>query len=131
MRGSVEKFDPGVKTELKKLSVLALIAPSARPVLLSNERIRPLRAVMNWVGPTAPIVSGGQPEQSLKLAAVKLIVELTVCCPSGEIGEPEGVRTAGAALAAGRALDAGGSRRGATWRTWARPAWTRSRAMIW
>src|SRR5262245_56486914 len=84
MRGSVVKFNPGVITELKNESVSVSMPPSAVPVVLLNERTRPLRAMMNCVGPTAPMVSGGQPEQSLKFAAVKLRFELTVWAARGD-----------------------------------------------
>src|ERR1700682_5726827 len=33
--------------------------PSAAPVVLLNDLIRPLTMTMNWLGPTAPLVSGG------------------------------------------------------------------------
>src|ERR1041385_2912667 len=82
MRGSVVKFKPDVITDAKNASVPTLMPPSARPVALLNERTRPLSATMNCLGPNAPIVSGGQPEQSAKPAAVKF--EFTVCAASGE-----------------------------------------------
>src|SRR5438552_9093550 len=77
----------GVITELKKLSVVVLRTPSAPPVLLLNVRTLPLMTTRNWVGPTAPIESGGNPLASASVAAVKL--NPTVC-ESGEIGEPGG-----------------------------------------
>src|SRR6266576_680742 len=50
----------GVSTELKKTSLLTLIPPSAKPVLLLKLRIRPLSATMNWLRPIAPMESGGK-----------------------------------------------------------------------
>src|SRR5437879_5869716 len=84
MRGSEEKLLAvgGVITELNKESLETLMAASAAPLVLLNERTRPLRAMMNCDGPAAPIVSGGKPEQSGKVAAVKF-TELTVCGANG------------------------------------------------
>jgi len=128
MRGSVVKFEPGVRTELKNESVPTLMALSATPVALLNERTRPLRAIMNCVGPTAPIVSGGQPEQSLNVAAVKFTVGLTVCCPYGVTAAGAGERRG--LLVEATALAGGSTCRGVTRRTLAcGPRW-RSRAMI-
>ena len=80
MRGSVEKLLPagGVITDWKNVSVVTLIAPSATPLVLLNERMRPFSAIINCVGPIVPIVSGGQPEQSLNVAAVKFKFEFSV-----------------------------------------------------
>src|SRR3989442_2389059 len=79
MRGSLVKlFDTGgVIADAKKTSVSTLSTPSATPVVLLKLRIRPLSAMMNWVGPTVPIVSGGKALVSKSVAAVKLIP--TVC----------------------------------------------------
>src|SRR5205085_4906379 len=49
----------GVTTEAKNTSESALITPSATPVVLLNVRSLPFRKTTNWVGPTVPIVSGG------------------------------------------------------------------------
>ena len=59
----------GVITELKNESVVKFRTLSFTPVALLKERRRPLRAMMNCDGPTAPMVSGGKPEQSDKVAA--------------------------------------------------------------
>src|SRR6266481_4670510 len=71
MRGSEEKFFVigGVITEVKNESLVTFMALSLPPVALMKERIRPLRLIMNWVGPADPMVSGGKPEHSGKDAA--------------------------------------------------------------
>src|SRR5436309_9153294 len=76
----------GVITELKKLSVVVLSTPSAAPVLLLRVRTRPLMTTRNWFGPTAPIESGGNPLESARVAAVKLIP--SVCALAGGGGGP-------------------------------------------
>src|SRR6266403_5468896 len=127
MRGSVVKFKPGVITELKKESVPVSIPPSATPVALLNERMRPMRAMTNWVGPTAPIVSGGHPEQSLKLAAVKLRVGLTVWAL-----RDAAVAATDANSPVEPSHEADGARyRGAGWRPCGWRLRIRSQAMIW
>ena len=52
-------FVRGVMTLLKKTSGSASRTPSVRPVFLSKLRSRPLTRMMNWVGPAAPMESGG------------------------------------------------------------------------
>lgn len=61
---------------MKKLSVVVSSAPSTAPVLLLNVRIRPLTPTRNWVGPAAPIESGGMSPESLKVAPRKFVVTL-------------------------------------------------------
>src|SRR5512137_1448522 len=112
MRGSVVKFEPVVITELKNESVVVLMALSATPVALLNERSRPLRAMMNCVGPTAPIVSGGQPEQSKYVAAVKFSVGLTVWALRGDA--TAGASASGAGLVEVASPEGGRKNRGAT-----------------
>src|SRR5512143_2330806 len=51
---------PLERTVAKKLSVVAFRKPSATPVALLYDRIRPLTTAMNCVGPAAPIESGGK-----------------------------------------------------------------------
>src|SRR5437016_1978413 len=77
MRGSDVKFKPGlttgVITEAKKTSESALSAPSATPVVLLNERNRPVTANMYCHGPTAPLGSGGNGPSSVSVAAGKVM----------------------------------------------------------
>src|ERR1019366_4699882 len=125
MRGSVATFDPGVITELKNESVVVSMALSATPVVLLNERTRPLSAITNCVGPTVPIVSGGQPSQSLKVAAVKLSVGLTLCAFKGDALTGDGAATlVEVPTSAGDATN-----RGTTRRAFDRAGWSRSRAL--
>lgn len=51
--------DSGVMTDEKNTSVSTFMTPSATPVALLNDRIRPFTSIMNWDGPAAPIESGG------------------------------------------------------------------------
>src|SRR5205814_6592754 len=75
MRGSLVKlFDAGgVITDWKKTSLSKFSTPSATPVFLLKLRMRPLSAIMNCVGPTVPIVSGGKALVSASVAARKLV----------------------------------------------------------
>ena len=62
----------GVSTEEKKVSRVAFSWPTA-PALL-NTRMRPLTPPRNWVGPTAPMLSGGTNwESAASVAPVKLL----------------------------------------------------------
>ena len=71
MRGSLVL---SLRTELKKTSGSTFSAPSASPVVLLKLRNRPFTVTMNWVGPTAPMVSGGtNPGVSEIVAPVKLV----------------------------------------------------------
>ena len=83
--------------------------------------------MMNCVGPTVPIVSGGQPEQSGKVAAVKLSVGLAVCAAKGDV---TGDDLIGVALVVAEAFKGGSMNRGAKRRGWGCVAQRRSRAMI-
>src|SRR5262249_16814863 len=56
--------------ELKKLPVVVFTAPKA-PVL-SNTLIRPLMQIRIWLGPTAPMLSGGMKPDSDNCAPRKL-----------------------------------------------------------
>src|SRR5258706_16137709 len=58
-------------TDSKKALVVALSAPRA-PVVLSKTLMRLLTPTRNWVGPTAPIVSGGKAPDSPNVDPVKL-----------------------------------------------------------
>src|SRR5712672_633501 len=70
MRGSLV-LDP-LTTEVKNTSGSAFNTPSATPVVLLNERNRPLTKTMYWDGPTAPMLSGGKELVSESVAPVKL-----------------------------------------------------------
>ena len=50
---------PVVITEAKNASGLTFNTPSATPVVLLKDLSRPLISIMYCVGPTAPILSGG------------------------------------------------------------------------
>src|SRR5438445_12110734 len=114
MRGSLVKFRPEVITGMKKESLLTSIPLSARPVVLLKERMRAFNAMMNCVGPTVPMVSGGQLKQSGKVAAVKFRFELTVCAVNGEIGRL--CATASEARVSAALAPNGATKRGATCR---------------
>src|SRR5438874_1755856 len=74
IRGSLVKFgETGVITEAKKLSIVVSRTPSATPLALLNVRSRPLTATTNWLGPTAPIESGGKAPVSASVAPVQLV----------------------------------------------------------
>src|SRR5439155_8301074 len=78
MRGSEVKLSPipppsGVFTEEKNTSVSRFSTPSATPVDLLKERMRPLTATMYCVGPTSPMLSGGKAPVSASVAPVKLV----------------------------------------------------------
>src|SRR6266567_8277771 len=89
MRGSLVKLfvAGGVSTDLKKTSVFALMPPSATPVLLLKLRIRPLRATMNWLGPAAPMESGGK-EFSVSASVAPRKFRARTCGALGEGTEP-------------------------------------------
>src|SRR6516162_10917092 len=89
MRGSVVKLlvNPGFSTGWKKISLLASRAPSATPVALLKLRKRPLSAIMNWVGPAAPMVSGGNEDSVSARVAPRKLTEV-VC---GVCGKPPGL----------------------------------------
>src|SRR5258708_4776143 len=89
MRGSLVKLlvKPGFMTGSKKTSLLAFMPPSATPVVLLKLRMRPFSATMNWLGPAAPMVSGGKEfSVSARVAPVKF--RPTVCGVLGERGAP-------------------------------------------
>src|SRR5437868_464651 len=80
--GSEVKFNTtapvtGVITDAKNTSGLAFKTPSAAPVVLLKERIRPFTKTMYCVGPTVPILSGGNAPVSFNVAPVKVV--LSVC----------------------------------------------------
>src|SRR5438128_2564655 len=62
--------------------------PSARPVLLLKLRIRPLRATMNWLGPAAPMDSGGK-EFSVSASVAPRKFKVRTCGALGPGAEPE------------------------------------------
>src|SRR5437867_4302564 len=78
----------GVSTDLKKTSVFALMPPSATPVLLLKLRIRPLTATMNWLGPAAPMESGGK-EFSVSASVAPRKFKVRTCGALGPGEEPE------------------------------------------
>src|SRR5437773_10884650 len=78
----------GVSTDLKKTSLLALMPQSATPVLLLKLRIRPLRATMNWLGPAAPMESGGK-EISVSASVAPRKFKERICGALGAGEEPE------------------------------------------
>src|SRR5207302_5644841 len=90
MCGSLLKlFAAGaVSTELKKTSLLALMPPSAAPVFLLKLRIRPLSATMNWLGPAAPMESGGK-EFSVSASVAPRKFRVRSCGDLGTGEEPE------------------------------------------
>ena len=67
----------GVMTEAKNASIGKFSAPSATPVVLLKDLMRPLTATTNCDGPTVPMVSGGNEPVSASVAPVKLVE--TVC----------------------------------------------------
>src|SRR2546429_9292813 len=72
-------------TELKKTFGLALITPSAMPVILLKVLSRPLTKRKNWEGPTAPMVSGGNAPFSVgPVTALKL---RPIVCGAEEAGK--------------------------------------------
>src|ERR1051326_2918049 len=80
----------GVITELKNTSVLASMPPSFTPVFLLKLRIRPFSATINWLGPTAPIESGGKENSvSARVAPRKLKARPCGALGSGLEPEPE------------------------------------------
>src|SRR4030095_5234918 len=97
MRGSLVKLlvTGGVITELKNTSGFTSSTPSAVPVALSKERIRPLTATMNWDGPAAPIEAGGNAWVASSVAPVKLSAEdWPGAAPGSSPGPPtEGVES--------------------------------------
>ena len=56
----------------KKPSRVVSRTESGAMVALLKDRTRPFTAIRNWVGPTAPMVSGGNVLVSSRVAAVKL-----------------------------------------------------------
>src|SRR5690349_17895927 len=88
MRGSLVKLFVvgGVITEAKNGSVSVLRTPSATPVTLLKDRIRPFTATMNWLGPAAPMESGGNERVSARVAPRKLMS--VVCGVLGAGPEP-------------------------------------------
>src|SRR6478735_11219902 len=81
MRGSLV---PALLTEPKNTSGSRFNAPSASPVVLLKLRNRPFTVTMYWVGPTAPMLSGGtSPPVSEIVAPVKLVP--TVCGVEGAL----------------------------------------------
>src|SRR5215210_4129225 len=66
--------ETGVMTDAKKTSGSALITPSAAPVVLLKVLRRPLTKTTNCVGPTAPIVSGGNAPVSASVAPRKVVL---------------------------------------------------------
>src|ERR1051326_2620532 len=84
MRGSLVKV-PLVEdfTDAKKTSESRLSAPSVVPLVLLNDRNRPLTATIYCVGPTAPMLSGGNAPVSFNVAPVKLV--LVVCGVNGPL----------------------------------------------
>src|SRR2546430_12307528 len=86
IRGSVVKFgETGVITEAKKLSIAVSRALSATPLALLNVRSRPLTATTNWLGPTAPIESGGKAPVSASVAPVKLLEGVWATAGAGAV----------------------------------------------
>ena len=64
------------RTLVKTVFVCGFITRSATPVVLLNEMMRPLTAQMYCVGPTAPLLSGGnEPVEFVpeSVAAVKFV----------------------------------------------------------
>src|SRR5439155_23982079 len=89
IRGSLVKFgETGVITEAKKLSIVVSRTPSATPVALLKVLIRPLTATTNWLGPTAPIESGGKAPVSASVAPVKLVDGICAAAGTGERRAP-------------------------------------------
>src|SRR5437867_10821185 len=98
MRGSVVKLGvTGVITEAKKLSVVVLRTPSARPVALLKVLIRPFTATTNCVGPIAPVESGGNAPVSASVAPVKFVDGV---CAAARLGD--GPAVLGTSASAGR-----------------------------
>src|SRR5439155_630983 len=86
IRGSLVKFgETGVITEAKKLSIVVSRTPSATPLALLNVRSRPLTATTNWLGPTAPIESGGKAPVSASVAPVKLVEGVWATAGAGAV----------------------------------------------
>src|SRR5438477_810259 len=86
IRGSLVKFgETGVITEAKKLSVVVSRTPSATPLALVNVRSRPLTATTNWLGPTAPIESGGKAPVSASVAPVKVVEGVWATAGAGAV----------------------------------------------
>src|SRR5947208_15240537 len=97
MRGSVVKFGvTGLITEAKKLSVVVLRTPSARPVALLKVLIRPFTATTNCVGPIAPIESGGNAPVSATVAPVNFVDGV---CAAARVGNPRALLGPSPALA--------------------------------
>src|SRR5438445_13347329 len=90
MRGSLVKLfvAGGVSTEWKKTSVFASMPPSFTPVLLLKLRMRPLIATMNWLGPAAPMESGGKEYSVSASVAPRKLMDAT-CGVIGAGCEPK------------------------------------------
>src|ERR1700682_1410537 len=61
-------------TELKKMSVVVFSTPSALPVALSKDLIRPFTTTTYWLGPTVPMESGGMKPESDDWAPRNLVL---------------------------------------------------------
>ena len=68
-------------TDWKKVSVVAFSTPSALPVALSKDLIRPLTTTTYWLGPTVPMESGGMKPESDNWAPRNLVP--VVCAARG------------------------------------------------
>ncbi len=87
----------GVIAGTKNASGVTSSTPSAAPDTLSNERMRPLIAMMNCAGPMVPIESGGNARASARLPPRKLTDALCACF-SKRASRPVRALDVGAAL---------------------------------